>query len=81
MKKAFSCLVILFSFGIQTANADTATAQQVLAQSTTNPVCSAGYNGQNDQQTQQFQKDPFEGKCQSGVSYVQCLRQSWQQAK
>jgi hypothetical protein len=58
--------------------ADSAAAKAVLAQSTTNAFCSAGFNEANPfDKTEMFKKDQFKGECPPGMPYVQCLRESW----
>lgn len=58
--------------------ANSAAAKAALSQSTTNSFCSAGFNESNPyEKSEMFKKDQFKGQCPSGMSYVECLRESW----
>jgi hypothetical protein len=62
--------------------ANSAAAKQALAQNTTNSFCSAGFNGSSPfENPEMFKKDQFKNGCPAGMSYVVCLRKSWQEQK
>lgn len=60
--------------------ANSAAAKAALSQSTTNSFCSAGFNEANPfEMPEMYKKDQFKNGCPAGMSYVECLRQSWKQ--
>ncbi len=83
MKKTVYIMISTLILLVSTTSswADTAMAKQVLAQNTTNPVCSSGYNGANPfDKSEQYKNNQFESGC-SGQNYVDCLRKSWKNVK
>lgn len=81
MKALLNIFALSILFATAASADTTSNAKQALAQNTTNSFCSSGYNGANEEQYEQYKKDQFEGKCQSGMSYVECLRKSWSESK
>lgn len=81
MNKLLSFLTFAIFLSTAAMADTTSNAKAALAQNTTNSFCSAGYNGANEEQYEQYKKDQYEGKCQSGMSYVECLRKSWSESK
>ena len=82
----WKCVYLLMSVAFllvsNSAFANSAAAKQALAQNATNAVCSSGYNGANPfENTEMFKKDQFKNGCPAGMSYVECLRKSWQEQR
>jgi hypothetical protein len=83
MKKVLFILsVMTILLSSQGANAGSDAAKAALGQSTTNSFCSAGFNGNSPfEKSEMFKKDQFQSGCPAGMSYVECLRQSWKNQK